>query len=373
MLLLFIFDCKILKVIKPTKINFILPFKPRRPAGGFRVMYEYANRLAQKGYHIHLIFPIETRFMNYRLPYAFRYLLTKLEGFRTNKWFKFDSSIAMSYVPSVKEKYIPDADIIIATWWSTVLEMSELSKEKGLKINLIQGFENWEGRVDLLYKSYDLEDVTNVVVASYLHDIVKQHTEKNIETIHNAISKDDFDIDSPIEQRNPYRVVMTYSPQEIKGSKYGLDALKLAKEKLPELKAELFGVSPEPTGLPDWMIYHRNPQNLRDIYNRNSIILSNSFTEGFPLTPAEGMFCGCALICTNIDGHKEYAIDEDTAILVEVRNTEQMAGKIIELAENNTKRIDIANRGNKFIQKFTWDNSVDRMEKVIENLLLAKS
>lgn len=354
------------------KINFILPFKPRRPAGGFRVMYEYANRLARKGYQVNLTFPIETRFMKYRFPYAVRYLLTKIEGFRTNKWFEFDPSITMSYVPSVKEKYVSDADIVIATWWSTVLEMYELSEKKGRKINLIQGFENWEGRVDLLYKSYDLKNVTNVVVATYLHNIVKQHTQKHIHIIHNAISKKNFDLDFPIEKRSPYRVVMTYSNQEIKGSKFGLQALNLAKESIPELEAELFGVCPEPTGLPDWITYHRNPSNLREIYNRNSIILSNSFTEGFPLTPAEGMFCGCALICTNIDGHKEFAIDEDTALLVEVRNVKQMANKIIELVQNNDKRITLARRGNNYIQRFTWDNSVDKMEGVILNLLKDK-
>lgn len=358
---------------KSTKITFILPFKPRRPAGGFRVMYEYANRLAKKGYDIHLIYPLETQFMEYRMPYFARYIFSKLEGFSTNKWFKFDSSIKMSYVPTVEDKYMPDADIVIATWWSTVLEMGKLSDSKGRKINLIQGFENWEGRVDLLYKSYDLPNVTNIVVASYLHDIVRQHTKKPIEIIHNAISKDDFDIDISIAERSPNKVVMTYSIQPIKGSKFGLEALIQAKEQVPELEAELFGVCPEPANLPSWVSYHRAPSNLREVYNRNAILLSNSFTEGFPLTPAEGMFCGCALICTNIDGHKEFAVDEDTALLVEVKNVDQMANKIVELVQDNHKRCTLATRGNQYIQRFVWDNSVDKMERVIHHLLGEKS
>lgn len=351
------------------KINFILPFKARRPAGGFRVMYEYANRLARRGYDVHLTYPIETAYMNYRLPYLVRYILSKTERFYTNRWFRFDPSISMSYVPMVEEKYVVDADIVIATWWSTVLEMEKLSAKKGKKINLIQGFENWEGRVDLLYKSYDLPDVTNIVVASYLHDIVRQHTRKPIEIIHNAISKADFDLDVPIEKRNKYKVAMTYSQQEIKGSKYGLEALKLAKQQIPQLEAEFFGVGPAPGDLPEWITYHRNPKNLRAIYNRNAILLSNSFTEGFPLTPAEAMFCGCALICTDIDGHKEFALDNDTALLVEVRNVEQMADKIVELINDDNKRNTLATRGNMYIKRFVWDNSVDKMERVIHKQL----
>lgn len=351
------------------KINFILPFKARRPAGGFRVMYEYANRLARRGYDVHITYPIETAYMNYRLPYAMRYALSKIERFYTNRWFKFDRSISMSYVPEVDEKYVVDADIVIATWWSTVLEMDKLSPKKGKKINLIQGFENWEGRVDLLYKSYDLPDVTNIVVASYLHDIVRQHTRKPIEIIHNAISRDDFGLDTPIENRNKYKVAMTYSTQEIKGSKYGLEALMQAKEQVPELEAELFGVCAAPDNLPDWITYHRNPKNLREIYNRTSIFLSNSFTEGFPLTPAESLFCGCALICTDIDGHKEFALDNDTALLVEVKNVDQMASKIVELVKDDYKRITLASRGNIYIKRFVWDNSVDKMERVINKRL----
>ena len=108
---------------------------------------------------------------------------------------------------------------------------------------------------------------------------------------------------------------------------------------------------------------------MREIYNRAAIFLSNSFTEGFPLTPAEALFCGCALICTDIDGHKEFALDNDTALLVEVRNVEQMAQKIVELVADDNKRTTLASRGNIYIKRFVWDNSVEKMERVIHKLL----
>lgn len=351
------------------RVNFILPFKPRRPAGGFRVMYEYANRLSEKGYSVHLTYPIHTQYMDYRLPYIARLILSKIEGFRRNNWFKFHPSVSMSYVPRIEEKYVEDADVVIATWWSTVLEMGKLSPAKGRKINLIQGFENWTGHEDLLYQSYDLPDVTNIVVASYLKDIVNKYTSKNTELIHNAVNNAEFNIKQKIENRTPATVAMTYSIQEIKGSGYGWQALLLAKEKYPQLKAEFFGVCPEPEGLPDWIKFYRAPDNLCDIYNRNSIFLSNSFTEGFPLTPAEAMFCGCALICTDIAGHREFAIDNETALLVNVKDAREMADKICYLIDHNDERICLAERGNRYIQQFGWDDAVDKMEHVIQKLL----
>lgn len=347
------------------KINFILPFKPRRPAGGFRVMYEYANRLKQKGYEIHLTFPLKTKFMDYRFPYLGRWLLSKIEGFRTYKWFDFDPGITMSYVPEIKDSYVNDSDVVIATWWATVMDMGSLSPDKGKKINLIQGFENWDGHEDLLFKSYNIKDTINVVVASYLKDIVSQHTSNKIELIESGIDDKVYHIKNPIKSRLPYTVAMNYSPQPIKGSRYGLDALFLVKERLPELQVELFSIFPEPEGLPDWIKFYRNPDNLADIYNRNAIFISNSFTEGFGLVSVESMFCGCALICTDIQGHKEYAFDGDTALLVTVKDVNQMAEKITYLINNITDRIALAQRGNDYVQRFKWDNAVEKMEQVV--------
>jgi len=350
------------------KINFILPFKPRRPAGGFRIMYEYANRLAKKGYKVHLTFPIRTPYMKYRLPYFIRCVLSKIEGFGTNRWFSLDPSITMSYAPEIREGYVPDADIVIATWWATVLEMGKLSSKKGKKINLIQGFENWEGHENLLYESYNMKDTTNIVVASYLKCIVSQHTKNRIELIENGIDNTVYNIKNEIEKRDPVTVAMNYSEQEIKGSKYGLEALKLAKEQLPELQVEVFGISPSPGELPDWITYYRDPAILCDLYNRNAIFISNSFTEGFGLVSVESMFCGCALICTDIEGHQEYAFEGQTALLVEVMNTQQMANKIVYLANNNEYRINLARNGHEYAQRFRWDNAIEKMERVIKSL-----
>lgn len=358
-----------IKIVCGKKINFILPFKPRRPAGGFRVMYEYANRLVKKGYQVHLTFPVRTPHMKYRFPYFIRCILSKLEGFERDKWFDFDPSITMSYVPEVKDRYVEDADVVIATWWATVLEMGALKSVKGKKINLIQGFENWEGHEDLLYKSYNIKDTINIVVASYLKKIVSQHTSNRVELIENGIDNNIYYIRRQIEERKPATVAMMYSKQEIKGSKYGLEALEIAKERIPNLKVEMFGISSAPEFLPYWIEYYRDPGDLCDIYNRNAIFISNSFTEGFGLVSVESMFCGCALICTDIEGHQEYAFEGETALLTEVANPEQMADRICYLIENNDYRINLARRGHDYVQRFSWDNAVDKMNKVIKSIL----
>lgn len=346
-----------------------MPFKARRPIGGFKVMYEYANRLSELGYSIHITYPIQTKYMEYRLPYLVRKVLSYIEGFRTNKWFNFHDNITMSYVDKVCDKSMKDADVVIATWWTTVIAMGKLATSKGAKINLVQGYENWIGHEDELHSSYDIPSATNVVVASYLRDIVQKYTSNETVLIPNAIDSDVYNVINSIDDRKSRSICMLYSVQEIKGSEYGIKALKLLKKKYPDLTVELFGICPSPENLPDWITFYRNPKDLNALYNRNAIFLSNSLTEGMALTPMEAMFCGCACILTDIAGHSEYGLDNNTALLYSPQNIEQLAEKIEYLLLNEQERIRIAKQGNSYIQQFSWNVAVDKMDKVIKKIL----
>lgn len=332
-------------------------------------MYEYANRLNDLGYSVHISYPLKTPFMKYRLPYWVRLILSHVEGFRTGNWFKFNPSITMSFVKCIEDKYLPDSDVIIATWWATAMEVGKLSPSKGKKINLIQGFENWEGHIDLLYSSYNMKGVVNVVVASYLKKIVEEHTSNKTILIYNAVNYNQFGLFDPIEPRNPMSVCMNYSIQEIKGSKYGMEALYELKKIFPELVVDMFGICPEPDNLPHWITYYRNPRNLAELYNRNAIFITNSLTEGFGLVPIEAMSCGCALVCTDIPGHRDYAIDNKTALLVEPKNHKDMVEKVSELIQDNDKRIRLAYGGNEYAKNFSWDKAAEKMNDLIKELL----
>lgn len=332
-------------------------------------MYEYANRLNDLGYSVHISYPLKTQFMKYRLPYWARRILACVEGFRTFKWFNFNPAITMNFVKSVEDKYLPDADIVITTWWATALEVGKLSQSKGKKINLIQGFENWEGRIDLLYSSYNMKGVANVVVASYLKKIVEEHSSNKTILIYNAVNTNQFGLSNPIETRNPMSICMNYSIQEIKGSKYGMEALYALKKIFPELVVDMFGVCPKPDNLPQWITFYRNPNKLSELYNKNAIFISNSLTEGFGLVSIEAMSCGCALVCTDIPGHQDYAIDNKTALLVEPKNPEDMVKKLSELIQDNDKRFRLAYEGNEYVKNFSWDEATERMNNLIKELL----
>ena len=80
-------------------------------------------------------------------------------------------------------------------------------------------------------------------------------------------------------------------------------------------------------------------------------------------SPAEAMACGCAVVCTRIGGHLDYAVDGHSALLVEKENPGQLAEKILELIGDDDRRKEIAENGNRLIrQEFSWESSVNRLE-----------
>lgn len=348
------------------RINFVLPNPARKPIGGYRVIYEYADRLAARGHQVSVTTCIILPHLQYRMPLLVRSIGHRLLRSHVPKWFSFRSTVDLRLVPEIADEHIPDADAVVATWWGTAYAVSKLSKSKGAKFYLIQGYEIWDSDEALVHESYKL-GLSNIVIAKWLKGAVEQAGGEVAALVHNGMNFHLFELSIPIESRAPLSVAMMYHEGAHKGSGNGIAALELARKRFPELKATLFSVYRKPSSLPDWISFVHNPAQIElvDIYNRHAIFISPSLTEGWPLPPAEAMACGCALCVTDIGGHREYAIDGETALLSPTKDPEALAVNIIRLLEDQDLRIKIATKGHAHIEQFTWDRAVDAFEACI--------
>ena len=350
------------------KINIYLPSIPIYPTGGYKIMYEYANLFAKAGHDI-VVYNIYTNpYFSYKAPYLLRYIRNEIfyRNYRPY-WYYLKKNIICKNIPKLNEKYVRAADISFSTNWTIAFELNNLPESKGKKINLIQDYELWIGNdKKTLHASYRLP-VTHVVIADYLADIVQKESGIQPKIIYNAIDHSVFKITSPISTRNPHSISMLFSTEERKGTQYGLEALRLCKKVIPDLHLDLFGVHPKPENLENWMKYAQEPQDLCSLYNSTAIYFTPSNQEGWALPPAEAMNCGCALVCTDIGGHKAYAKDDDTALLVKPQNSQDMAEKLLMLLKDDEKRIVLANKGNTFVKQFNWDRACKEMFSVFES------
>jgi len=355
------------------KITFVLPGYSWKPVGGFRVVYEYANQLVDRGHEVTVVHP---RFLkNIDLsPLNFYYWLRSKVGRLRNifitpnvKWQPMNGRVRMLYVPEPIAQYIPDSGVIFATAWQTSEYIAEYPINKGEKFYLVQDFGHWFGPQERLEASWKFP-LKKVTISHWLYEKVISVTETMEGTINipNGIDLNRFRKMTEINNR-PKRVAMMYSTSKYKGVEDGIQAVKVCKAKYPDLQSTVFGTGFRPHQLPSWIEYKHNISELElvNIYNHSTIFICSSLAEGFALPPAEAMACGCAVASTDCGGNREYAENGVTALLSPPNAPEMLARNVIRLLEDDDLRIKLARAGYERIQQFTWEHSTNLLEQFI--------
>ena len=360
-------------------IVWLLPGIDKMPTGGYKVVYEYANRFVADGYDVFIVYPHiftlgkhKNVFLNFlkQCKNMVRYSCNKIRRVRcAPNWFRLDSRIHCEYVfrfGKSRTTRIPGARFV-ATALATSFELAGIRRiENKDKFYFIQDFENWNNITsECVYDSYRLP-MKKITIAPWLVREVEK-TGGTATLVENGFDFDYFRMTNPIEKRSAHEVAMLYHRDERKRCVDAIAALKIVKERIPDLHITMFGTTERPD-VPEWFAYFQRPDQKTHnaIYNKASIFVAASKAEGMALPPAESMICGCALVCTDIPGFSMYAINEKTALTSPVYDCQKLAENIIKLIENNELRIELAKSGNKFILQFTWERAYGKFKQEIE-------
>ena len=349
-------------------ITFVLPFSGRRPGGGIKVVYAYANNLVARGHDVRIVHPAglylgvdsNDRWFSNVVKYV---LLGITKKYLPTDWYRLDRKVRVLWRPSLATMFIPDADIVVATAWGTAEWVARYPERKGRKYYLIQGFENWSADTERVLNTWRLP-LRKIVISRWLEAIALSLNETS-RYIPNGLDFLKFGVDVAPEQRDPNQLLMLYHHLDIKGTKEGLQVLRNLKALFPAIKVTLFGVSAPGHGeLPDWMTFERLPsqKRLRVLYNQAAIFVSPSWSEGWALPPAEAMQCGCATVLTDIGGH-EYAIDGKTSLLSPPKDVQQMTDNLAKLLQDNHNRVQLAYAAVTEIAQYTWPHATQSLER----------
>lgn len=353
------------------KINILLPCSGKNPVGGFKVVYEYANALVQRGYSVAVVHPMildgaDIRAYE-RLKIKARYYRERFSNqYRPDSWFKLHQKVKALWVPLLDQKFIPDADIVVATAWQTAEWVSAYPAKKGRKFYLLQHLETWSGAQERVKATWKLQ-IHKIVIARWLQEFAASLGETST-YIPNGLDFGAFSMDTLPANRDPATVIMLYHEAGWKGSQDGLHALRLIQKKIPQLRVILFGVPERPAGLEDWITYYQLPEQdlLCKLYNESAICLATSWTEGWGLVPCEAMMCGAATVMTDIGGHREFGIHGETTLFSPPKEPQKLADNVVQLIQDNDLRLKLARQGHEHVQQFTWKNAVDAFEKVMK-------
>ncbi|MGZ4911461.1 MAG: glycosyltransferase family 4 protein [Halobacteriota archaeon] len=353
------------------KITFVLPSYHNVPAGGRKVVYEYANQLVRRGNEVTIVYLrqfVKSSLLRSLLAlfWVLRHPTVLVNEIKkpTVGWYDLDRSVKLVRATNLKARQVPNADAIFATWWGTAPLVNECPRGKGAKFYLVMDFPPWMGDQRDLEQTWRLP-LKKITISDWLADLVLQSgaPEVDVKAIPIAVDHRRFRAVNPISGREK-RVAMLYSPQPYKRSKLGLSVLLQCKNAVPDLKASLFGpVQRRPSELPSWIEYHNNvsESDLVALYNAASVYLCSSAVEGFALPPAEAMACGCAVVTTDCGGNREYAEQGKTALVSDPEDVAGLTDNVVRLLSDEAFMVRLASAGRDRIAAFTWEQSTQQL------------
>lgn len=351
------------------KINFIIPFT--NLTGGIKVVFEYCNRLKDLGHEINIYVPMKAyKFNNSGFIGILKTLKasvgnTFIRGTKVN-WFNLNCKIKL--VPYIRDRYIEDADICIATAWPTAYDVNNLSISKGKKVYFIQHYEAWSGEKDEVDNSYKL-DLEHIVIAKWLQELMLDKFKKESTIIYNGIDKSEFLYNDKRVMDN-ITICILYHKLEWKGFLDGIKAIDKVKKRYPNIRVLAFGTE-RGEDIPDYVEFYEKPsrQKIKEIYSDSDIYVFPSKKEGWGLTVIEAMACKCAVVGTNTGALLEVGVDGENCLISHPEDINALNNNIIKLIEDASMRNYIAKNGYNLALEFEYENSVEKMEQFFRKLL----
>lgn len=352
------------------RINFISP--PPDRSGGQRVIATYANLLRARGHEVLVLSPP-------RAKPQIRAIARSL--IRDRKWpavgptsshysdMGVDFRLLDHHRPVV-DPDVPDADIVIATWWETAEWVMNLSAAKGTKVYFVQHHEVFDFLPVARSRATYRLPIQKVVVAQWLADTIRnEYGDPTAQVVPNSVDLQLFRAN--VRGRNLQPTVgFMYAPQTFKGTDISLDAISRARKSIPDLRVIAFGHSRprKELPLPSRTEYHINPpqETIRSIYERCDAWLFGSRSEGFGLPILEAMACRTPVIGTPA-GAAPGLLAGGGGYLVKPEDPEDMAAAIVRLcglSDDHWRKISEAAYSTS--SQYTWDDATDLFETVLQ-------
>jgi glycosyltransferase involved in cell wall biosynthesis len=344
------------------RITFAIPFL--NITGGIRVFVDYADALHSMGHQVTVVHPLwPYRFHYGRLRQMRVFVRHLMQGNRIS-WYPLKATLMQ--VPKISDRYVPNADIVIATAWPTAHDVAKLSPAKGKQIYFIQHYEIDSGSQEQVDPTYNLPMYRFAGCEAVRHELLERFG-SDAQVIRHGV---DLNLFFPEGTPNAWTVVMPYHPDPRKGAADGLDALSRLQARQPRLQVRLFGNKP-PTSMPDWCTFYPRPSNaqLRQLYSTSTALLYPSRYEGFGLPPLEAMACGCPVISTRVGAVPEFTADGQDALLVDVGDTAGMADNLERLLSDDRTHKYFVTRSLRCAAENSTEHSAKNFAHALQSLV----
>jgi glycosyltransferase involved in cell wall biosynthesis len=114
-------------------------------------------------------------------------------------------------------------------------------------------------------------------------------------------------------------------------------------------------------------------EELVKIYNQSVAVFCLSRLETFGLVPLEAMSCGVPVIATNVSGHRETILQEETGYLVDF-DPKEISSRVMFLLKNPAMAKKMGANGRNWIERrWTWEKANEELNVILNSISLDKT
>jgi glycosyltransferase involved in cell wall biosynthesis len=354
------------------RITFVIP--PADLSGGIRVLALYAEGLRRKGHQVRVISVSQPRPTLREIARS----LWKGQGWPpqpVNGPSHFDGLAVehrrVSHSGPVTDADVPEADVVIASWWETVEWVAALSDSRGVKVHFMQDYEIWGGFVDRVDATCRLP-IPKIVIAAWVRDLLETRFHQSpVALIPNSVDTERFHAPPRGKQAAP-TVGTVYTTMHSKGCSTCLKAFDLAIREIPNLRLVSFGSNPVAPEMPlpanAEFACRLQDQQLKEVYARCDAWLFGSRQEGFGLPILEAMACRTPVIATP-GGAAPELVSKGGGILVPPDDAAAMAQAIVKVCSMpDADWRALSDTALKTATSYTWADAIDLMEQTLTKI-----
>lgn len=354
------------------RITFVLPGYGL--SGGNRVVAMHIEGLLRLGHEVLAVAPPPApRAWSRQIKDLLRGRVRSLRTKRSPSYFAergLPHRVLDRYRPVV-DNDVPDADVVIATWWETAEWVGALRPSKGAKAYFVQHHEVFPylpvERAEATYRT----SIPKIAVARWLADLMKDrygNPPERVFLVPNAVDHNQFHA-LPRSRNNPPVVGMMYSTAHFKGADIALRAYELAARNVSGLRLVAFGAELPHASLPipSSASYTLLPpqDRLRHIYASCDVWLFASRDEGYGLPLLEAMACRTPVVATPAGAAPELIVDGG-GVLVRPEDPEDMAHAIEEVCRMPEDRWRLmSDRAHETALRHSWGESTALLERAL--------
>lgn len=323
--------------------------------GGVKVVFEQAEALSESGFDVKI-----------------------LSKDSKQSWYPL--KLPVTEVREFNDYTIPESDIVIGTYWTTVKEA--YPTKKGILVHLCQGYEGGNKELQHLKKQIDNVyklNIPKLTISPHLNKFIQENFRLDSYYIGQMINREIFypsNTEKDINKNNNLKILVV-GPFEadVKNIQTSLQGIAIAKNnmKIPIIliRVSQFPLTNDEKNIfkPDNYYYLVPYESMGNIYRNADLLISMSKeAEGFGLPPLEAMACGVPTILSKIPAHLFYDSEHNYALFCD-SNAESIAHAIFKIYSDSSLRKNIIINGLRITNKFNKEIVLERLHNAFNKIL----